>query len=530
MYDYIIVGAGSAGCVLANRLSADPKNRVLLLEAGPRDRNIWLKIPAGLSRVFHHNTLNWGYFTEPERHLCDRRVYWPRGKTLGGSSAINGMAYVRGNPSDYDHWRQLGNSGWSWDDVLPLFKRSENQERGANEYHGAIGEMTVSDPRFRHVASNAFVASAENAGIRPVDDFNGADQEGVSFLQFNIKNGVRHSTATAFLNPARRRTNLTIETDAHVERVLFNGKRARGIVCRSNGISSDIAGREIVLCGGVINSPQLLMLSGVGPAHHLREMHIDPVADLPGVGENLQDHIHVHLRASVEPGYSLNPLLRSWRIFAELLKYALVRGGPLTLGPSHACAFVRSADHVERPDLQINFRPVSTHFDGNGKLVPTSYPGVTASVCNLRPRSRGRLRLKSADPYQPPTIQANYLDSNEDVCAMIAGVRRVRSIFHSSPLKDHIIEEAAPGSSVNADDQIVQFIRENAESMYHPVGTCKMGNDPMSVVDDQLKVRGITGLRIVDASIMPSIPSGNTNAPTIMVAEKGADLLLGSRK
>ncbi|WP_441232345.1 GMC family oxidoreductase [Tardiphaga sp. 215_C5_N2_1] len=529
LYDFVVVGAGSAGCVLANRLSEDPRNRVIVLEAGPPDRNIWLKIPAGISRVFRHKTLNWGYFTEPESHLGGRRIYWPRGKTLGGSSAINGMAYIRGQPSDYDHWRQLGNSGWSWDHVLPLFKRGENQQRGADEFHGASGELSVSDPHFRHLASRAFVESARNAGVRSNADFNGADQEGVNFLQFTIRSGVRHSTASAFLDPARRRANLRVETGAHAERIMFDGKRARGIVYRKDGVARTVFGREIVLCGGTINSPQLLMISGIGPASHLRDRSIQPIVDLPGVGENLQDHLYVHVRANVERDYSLNPILRTWRIFPELLRYALVREGPMTLGASQACAFVRSGAHVDRPDLQINFRPVSTNFDSNGKMVPTPYPGVTASVCHLRPQSRGRVSLKSADPYQHPAINADYLQNSDDQRALIAGVRWIRSIFAQSPLRDHIVEETAPGSTIASSDQIGRFIRENAQSMYHPVGTCKMGNDELSVVDEELSVHGTFGLRVVDASIMPSIPSGNTNAPTIMVAEKGADLLLKSR-
>lgn len=526
MYDYIIVGAGSSGCVLANRLSQDGRSRVLLLEAGPKDSNPWLKIPAGLSRVFIHPTLNWGYSTDPEPHLGNRCIYWPRGKTLGGSSAINGMAYVRGHPGDYNEWRQLGNAGWAWDNVLPYFKRSERNERGVNEFHGGDGELSVTDPTLRHPASQAFVQSAISAGIPAIDDFNDGRQEGVSFLQFTIKDGVRNSTASAFLTPAKDRKNLTVEVGAQVQRILFEGKRAIGLIYRVGNEDRRVEARETILSAGVINSPQILMLSGVGPAQHLREYGIEVVHDLPGVGENLHDHIYVHYRCQVDAGFSINQYLHGWRVLPHVAQYALQRKGILTLGASQACAFVRSGTHIDRPDLQINFRPMSTVFTSEGKILSDPYPGVTASVCHLRPQSRGRVRLTSADPLSPPSMVANYLAIDEDRNAMLAGLRWIRRIFSNNPLADHVQEETAPGQDVQSDDQIQDFIRDNAQSMYHPVGTCRMGSDTLAVVDERLKVRGIEGLRIVDASIMPSIVSGNTNAPSIMIGEKAADMIL----
>jgi choline dehydrogenase len=526
MYDYVVVGAGSAGCVLANRLSENGKHRVLLLEAGPRDRNIWLKIPVGISRVFVHPTLNWGYMTDEEPHLNNRKIYWPRGKTLGGSSAINGMAYVRGQPEDYDNWRQSGNTGWAWDDVLPFFKKSERQEHGASEAHGGDGEMAVSDPCVRHAAAKAFISAGVKTGLPRNDDFNDGKQEGVGFLQFTINGGVRHSTASAFLTPARNRPNLRIETGAQAARLLFDGRRVRGLVYRIGDKEHEVTAKEVILSAGVINSPQLLMVSGIGPAGHLREHGIGIAHDLPGVGQNLHDHLYIHYRAATDPDFSINNKINGWRILPHVLQYALQRRGLLTLAASQACAFARSGSHVERPDLQINFRPMSTIFSPEGKLLSDTFPGVTASCCHLRPQSRGHLRLQSNDPYQPPHMVANYLAEEEDRRAMIAGVRWMRRIFETSPMAEHVVRENAPGTQCQSDEEILAFIREEAQSMYHPVGTCKMGQDGNAVVDERLRVHGIGGLRVADASIMPNISSGNTNAPAIMIAEKGADMIL----
>ncbi len=524
-YDVVIVGAGSAGCVLANRLSARPDLRVLLLEAGPADRNPWLKIPAGISRVFVHPTLNWGYRTEPEPHLGGRRIYWPRGKTLGGSSAINGMAYVRGHPSDYDGWRQLGATGWSWDEVLPYFKRSERNARFGGISHGVDGELTVSDPRIHHPAAVAFVEAARAAGVPEIDDFNDGRQLGAGFLQFTIRDGVRASTAAAFLHPILRRPNLRVETEALAERVLFEGRRAVGVVYRQGGRSHQVHAREVILAAGAINSPHLLMLSGVGPGEHLRETGVEVTADLPGVGENLHDHLYVHLRARVSREFSINHRIRGWALLPELVDYALRRRGLLTLGASQACAFVRSGEHVDNPDLQINFRPMSTAFTPAGRLVSDPVPGVTASVCHLRPQSRGRIRLASPDPAAAPLMTANYLAEVADREAMLAGVRWIRRIFAQSPLARHVAAEIEPGGAVASSHDLLAFVRDQAQSMYHPVGSCRMGADALAVTDSSLRVRGLEGLRVADASVMPQITSGNTNAPAIMIAEKAADLL-----
>jgi choline dehydrogenase len=526
VYDYVVVGAGSAGCVLANRLSADPRNKVLLLEAGPRDSNPWIKIPAGMMKVFFNPKVNWCYSTEPEPQLANRRIYWPRGKTLGGSSAINGMGYMRGHPGDYDGWRQLGNAGWSWENVLPYFKKSERNQRGGNHAHGGGGEMAVTDTTYRHPASEAFIKSAIKAGIPAIDDFNDGRQEGVSFLQYTINKGVRETTATAFIDPIRSRPNLTIEVNAQTDRLLLDGRRVTGVAYRVDGVERRAQAREVILSAGVINSPQILMVSGIGPGSHLREHGIDVVHDLPGVGENLQDHFYIHYRAKVDRPFSINQYINGWRIAPHVLQYALTRTGLLTLGASQACAFVRSGFHVDRPDLQMNFRPYSMVFSAEGKMMSEPHPAVTTSVCHLRPHSRGRVSLKSADPRMPPAIFANYFSQEEDRNAMVAGLRWIRSIFAHGPIADHVSEETAPGPQVQTDEDLLAFIRDNGQSMYHPVGTCKMGPDNLAVVDERLRVHGIGGLRVADASIMPTIPSGNTNAPAIMVGEKAADLIL----
>ncbi len=530
-YDYIIVGAGSAGCVLANRLSADANIKILLLEAGPRDKSMWLHIPAGLSRVFFHKTLNWGYFTEPEPHLKHRRIYWPRGKTLGGSSAINGLAYVRGQPLDYDDWRQSGNAGWGWDDVLPYFLKSERQQRGASELHNANGPLSVDDPVVRHSTAKAFIEAARNAGVPENEDFNGRQQEGVGFLQFTVRNGARHSTATAFLRPVTSRKNLTVETEALTRRILFEGRRAIGVEYEQHGeIKQAKAGREVILSAGAINSPHILLLSGVGPERQLREKGIDVAHDLPGVGENLHDHMYVHYTCETRPGHSINGEVAGMRLLPHVLDYYLRGRGYLTMGASQVCAFVRGLPGSERPDLQINFRPMSSEFTPEGKLVPHSYPGMTASCCFLRPQSRGRVFLKSSDPKAAPAMVANYLSDPTDVSAMLSGVGWMRKIFASAPLKSLVVAEKAPGARRRTDAEILEYIEDFAQSMYHPVGTCKMGQDTMAVVDEKLRVRGIEGLRVVDASIMPTISSGNTNAPSIMIAEKGADMINQARK
>jgi choline dehydrogenase len=530
VYDYIVVGAGSAGCVLASRLTEDSNVKVLLLEAGPPDKNIWLRIPAGLSRVFADPVVNWCYTTQPEPQLNNRSIFWPKGKTLGGSSAINGLAYIRGNPSDYDGWRQMGNPGWGWDDIYPYFLKSECNADIANQFHGQDGEMGVSNSTFRHPSSQAFVDSAMATGIRANDDHNGLDQGGVGFLQFTMRNGVRESTASAFLKPVLSRNNLRVETSALSEKLIFENRRCVGVSYSRRGESIDArANAEVILCGGSVASPQLLMLSGVGAGADLQSMQIPVVQDLPGVGKNLQDHLYIHYLAETTRPWSLNRQIRGLGVIPHALQYFLTHKGVLTMAASQACAFIKGVPGASRPDLQINFRPVSTIIRDNGRIVADASPGVTASACYLQPHSRGEIRLASRDATAAPHIQANYFESAVDQQAMVSGIRWIRRIFASLPLAEIVVKEREPGKHLTSSEDIIEFVREKAQSMYHPVGTCKMGQDEMAVVDEDLRVRGIDGLRVADASIMPVITSGNTNAPVIMIGEKAADLIKQTR-
>ncbi|WP_439813619.1 GMC family oxidoreductase [Zavarzinia sp. CC-PAN008] len=530
-FDYIVVGAGSAGCVVASRLSEDPATRVLVLEAGPEPKDFWIKVPAGMARLFLPGPVNWGYFTEPEPHLDNRKIYWPRGKTLGGSSAINGMAYVRGHAQDFDDWRQMGCTGWSWADVLPLYKRSERRETGATEHHGAAGELSVSDPVFRHASSRDFVESGVNIGLARNLDLNGDAHDGIGFLQFTINKGQRHSSYEAFLAPVRRRPNLKIETGALTRRILVEQGRAVGIEYEKDGqVRTARANAEVVLSAGALNTPQILMLSGIGPGQDLARRGIPVVLDLPGVGRNLQDHLYVHVVAHVTADSSINRELRSARKYLHGANY-LARGkGYLTMGASQACAFVSGLPGASHPDLQINFRPVNFELTARGAIEIGDHPQVTASVCHLRPQSRGRVELRSADPKDTPVLFANYLDAEADRQALIAGVRWIRRIFAAEPFSRRILAEELPGPAIQSDAEILGFVRRLATSMYHPVGTARMGIDAMAVVDPALKVRGLAGLRVADASIMPTITSGNTNAPSIMIGEKAADLIRAEAK
>jgi choline dehydrogenase len=526
MFDYIIIGAGSAGCVVASRLSENPATNVLLLEAGPTDKNIWLKVPSGLSRVFTDPEVNWCYQTEPEPHLNNRNIFWPKGKTLGGSSAINGLAYVRGHPIDYDGWSQSGNRGWSWEEVLPYFLKSEHNANKTDRLHGSEGEMGVCDASFRHPASQAFVESALSTGVRANHDFNGVDQEGVGYLQFTMRQGVRESTATSFLKPVLTRSNLRIETSAVSETLLFEGRKCVGVRYSQGGVSHDVkANAEVIVCAGSVASPQLLLLSGIGPAAELQELGIGVVHDLPGVGKNLHDHLYIHYLAETTRPYSLNHKIRGLGVIPHAIQYFLTNTGILTMAASQACAFVKGLPGASRPDLQINFRPITTVISEKGPIVADKRPGMTASVCHLQPRSRGEIRLLSADPQQKPAIRANYFEDPVDQQAMVAGLRWIRRIFSSQPLAGIVLAEQAPGSDLRTNDELIEFVRQNGQSMYHPVGTCKMGQDTLAVVDETLRVRGIDGLRVADASIMPMISSGNTNAPTIMIGEKVAAMI-----
>ena len=525
MFDYIIVGAGSAGCVLANRLSENPQHRVLLIEAGPKDRSPWIHIPAGFSRMFLNPKYNWGYMSAPEPGLDNRPIYSPRGKTLGGTSAINGMMYMRGHAGDYDGWRQMGNTGWSYEEILPYFMKSEDNSRGADDFHGTGGEMGVSDQVEVHRISHNFVKAAVNSGLPSTDDFNGASQDGAGLTQVTVKNGVRESTARSFLRPARNRSNLEIWPEVLTRKIVLDGKKATGVEISRNGQQETVhASREVIVSAGAYNSPQLLQLSGIGAGEHLQSLGIPVLHDLKGVGENLHDHVYVNTIYETTRDQSANQDIQGLGIIAHVFKYLLQRKGLLTIPVSQACAFLRALPGADRPDIQVAFRPVSFELGPNGAKL-SDYPGVTASSCRLRPQSRGHVRITSSDPHTQPEILHNYLVDPTDQQAALIGLRWTRDIFNTPPLKQLCREEVLPGVSRQSDDDLLAHARENSNPVYHPVGSCKMGQDDMAVVDETLRVHGIDSLRVIDASIMPVISSGNTNGPTIMIAEKGADLI-----
>jgi choline dehydrogenase len=524
-FDYVIVGAGSAGCVLANRLSANGKHSVLLLEAGPRDSNIWIHVPLGYGKLFKEKSVNWMYQTEPEPGLGGRQVFQPRGKVLGGSSSINGLLYVRGQHEDYDRWRQRGNVGWGYDDVLPYFKKAENQQRGADDYHGAGGPLSVSDWRHDDPLSEAFVKAAVETGIPFNPDFNGKTQEGAGFFQTTTRRGRRASSAYSYLRPAKNRGNLHIETSALAQRVVFEGRRASAVEYKQNGkLRSARARKEVLVSGGAYNSPQLLQLSGVGPADLLKTHGINVVLDAPGVGNDLQDHLQVRLVTRCAQRVTLNDIVNHpvRRVMAGV-RYALSRSGPLTIAAGTSGAFFKTNPRLASPDIQIHFIPFSTDKMGE-KLHPFS--GFTASVCQLRPESRGSLKIRSANPSDPPEIRINYLATETDRATFIDGLRLLRKVLAAPALKTYCVEEVYPGAGVTSDEDLLDFCRKTGSTVYHPTSTCRMGNDPLAVVDQRLRVRGIDGLRVVDASVMPDLMSGNTNAPTIMIAEKASDMIL----
>lgn len=524
-FDYIIVGAGSAGCVLANRLSADGKHSVLLLEAGPKDSNLWIHVPLGYGKLFKDKTVNWMYQTEPEPGLDGRTIFQPRGKVLGGSSSINGLLYVRGQHEDYDRWRQHGNSGWGYDDVLPYFKKAEDQTRGANEFHGVGGPLPVSDSRHGDPLSDAFIAAAAETGIPVNKDFNGATQEGAGWFQTTTRGGKRASTAVSYLRPAKDRKNLHVETSAQAQRILFEGRRAVGLEYRKEGsLRTARARREILVSSGAYNSPQLLQLSGVGPAELLKKHGIDVVLDAAGVGHDLQDHMQVRVVMRCSQPITLNDVVNHplRRIMAGA-RYAAFRKGPLTIAAGTSGAFFKTNPRLASPDIQIHFLPFSTDKMGE-KL--HAFSGFTASVCQLRPESRGSLRIKSADPSVPPEIRINYLATETDRTANVEGLKILRRILHAPALKPFVVDEYDPGAKVVSDQDLLAHCRRRGSTIYHPTSTCRMGNDPLAVVDQRLKVRGIESLRVVDGSIMPDLVSGNTNAPIVMIAEKASDMIL----
>ncbi len=527
-FDYVIVGAGSAGCVLANRLSADGKNSVLLLEAGPKDTNPWIHIPLGYGRLFKEKTVNWMYQTEPEPGLNGRTVFQPRGKVLGGSSSINGLLYVRGQHEDYDRWRQRGNEGWGFDDVLPYFRKAEHQVRGADDFHGVGGPLPVSEHRLADPLSAAFIEAAAEMGLPKNPDFNGATQEGAGFFQTTTRYGRRASTAVAYLRPAKNRKNLHVETSSLAQRIVFDGRRAVAVEYRKEGAPQTARARkEILVCGGAFNSPQLLQLSGVGPAELLRQHGIGVVLDAPGVGHDLQDHMQVRVVMRCTRPITLNDVVNNpaRRIMAGL-RYAAFRDGPLSIAAGTSGAFFKTSPRLATPDIQIHFLPFSTDKMGE-KLHPFS--GFTASVCQLRPESRGSLRIRSADPTVPPEIRINYLATETDRTANVEGLKILRRILHAPALSPYVVEEVDPGKKVSTDEELLNYCRARGSTIYHPTSTCRMGNDALAVVDQRLRLRGIEGLRVVDGSVMPDLVSGNTNAAIIMIAEKASDMILRDR-
>ena len=528
-FDYVIVGAGSAGCVLANRLSTNPDTRVLLLEAGGRDNYHWIHIPVGYLYCIGNPRTDWGFSTAPSEGLGGRSLLYPRGRVLGGSSSINGMLYLRGQSADYDGWRQMGATGWGWDDVLPYFIKSEDHYGGADEFHGTGGEWRVEQQRLSWDILNAWKQAAVAAGIPETPDFNRGDNFGVGYFQVNQKNGWRWSAARGFLRPAKERSNLIVLTGAQADRVLFDGRRASGAAFRHQGGQAVAhARREVILASGAIGSPQLLQLSGVGPGALLQQHGIEVLHDAPEVGANLQDHLQLRCAYRVTGAKTLNMMASTlWGKAMIGLEYMLTRRGPMSMAPSQLGAFAYSDDRVATPDLEYHVQPVS--LDAFGQP-PHTFPAITASVCHLRPESRGTVRIIAPDPSAHPEIQPNYLSTEGDRIVAARAIRLTRRIMAQAPLARYRPEEFKPGPEYQTEEELMAGAAAIGSTIFHPVGTARMGPDERAVVDTDLRVRGVSGLRVVDASVMPTITSGNTNSPTIMIAEKASDMILSAAR
>jgi len=522
--DYIVVGAGSAGCVVAARLS-ETGAKVLLLEAGPRDTLPWIHIPAGVLKLLHHPVVNWNYSAEGSAGSAGRRIHWPRGKTLGGSSSINGMLYVRGNPADFDGWAQMGCRGWSFDDVLPYFRKSEDYKQGDDpEYRGKGGPLKVEDYRTILPLTHRFIEAAQQAGYPFSKDLNGRVQEGVGYSQMTRRGRWRGSTAQTFLREARGRPNLQVVTGALASKLLFDGKRCVGVAYRQGGGSTEArATREVILCGGSVNSPHLLQISGIGPAEHLHAIGVPVLHDLRGVGANLQDHYVARVSHRVKGTISINRLARGMRVAAEAVRFATTGRGALTFGVTTAQIFCRSRPERASPDLQLLFTPASYDATKFGAL--EKQDGMTVAVCPVRPASRGTIMARTGDPTVAPVINPNYLSDPDDAQVLIAGMRFVRRVFEAPAIAQHSVVETLPGPDVQSDEALIDYAHRFGTTIYHPVGTCRMGDGPAAVVDSRLRVHGLTGLRVIDASVMPTLTTGNTNAPTIMIGEKGAAMI-----